>query len=84
MKEYYMKLLKECFNKFRPMIQAAPSKSGYNKTLGTKIPSQYEVMRQRDNAIKDIVNEAACFGIDVGVQLKEESYESPFKEAEGE
>jgi len=86
MKEYYVKLLKETVAKFRPLITDAPVKKGYNKTFGTQISSQYDVMRARDNCIKDIVNEAKnVYGIDLGVKLKEEEeYESPFVEKEGD
>ena len=86
MKEYYVKLLKETIEKFRPLITNAPVKKGYNKTFGTPISSQYDVMRARDNCIKDIVVEAReVYGIDLGIRLKEEEeYESPFVEPKGD
>ena len=85
MKDYYVNLLKECFNKFRPLISTAPIRRGFNRTFGMSIPSQRDVMMQRDNAIKDIINEATCMGIDVGIALKEEKpYESPFVEPKGD
>ena len=69
MKEYYVKLIKETFAKFRPLIVDAP------------IASQRDVMMRRDAAIKDIINEALCMGVDVGIALKEDKpYVSPFED----
>ena len=86
MKEYYKKLLQGTVEKFRAKINDAPVKGYTNKTLGNWVPSQWDVMKARDNAIKDIETEARnVYGIDLGVKLKEdEPYESPFVDGGGE
>ena len=81
MKEYYVKLIKDTFAKFRPLIVDAPIRKGWNRTFGTPIASQRDVMMRRDAAIKDIINEALCMGVDVGIALKEDKpYVSPFED----
>ena len=86
MKEYYVKLLKDTVEKFRGKINDAPIKGYKNHIMNAWVPSQWDVMKARDNAIKDIVNEAKhIYGIDLGVKLKEdEVYESPYAEESGE
>ena len=83
MKEYYVKLLHKCFSKFRPLIESAKVQRGFNKTFYMSIPSQRDVIQQRDAAVRDIINEAQCMGIDVGIALKEDKpYVSPFEAKE--
>jgi hypothetical protein len=77
-KQYYMGLIRKCFAKFRPKIEAAPNKSGWNQILKCKIPSQYDLKKQRDTVIADIVDEARVFGCTIEFGEQEE-YESPFE-----
>ena len=77
-KEYYMKLLRDCFAKFRPRIEAAPSKGGWDPIFNQKTASQYDVIKQRDVVLQQILNEAKCFGIDIEFTDPESEYVSPF------
>ena len=76
-KEYYMKLLRDTFNKFRPRIEAAPSKGGWDPIFKQRTSSQYDIIKQRDVVLQQILNEAKCFGIDISLNDPEE-YVSPF------
>ena len=82
-KAMYMNEIKKVFRTFRPKIAAAPSKSGYNQILKCKIPSQYDLKRQRDTVIQDIVDEARIFGVDLQIGTEEE-YKSPFDKPKDE
>ena len=80
MKEYYMKLLRECFAKWRPRIEAAPNGKGWDPIFKQKIASQYDVIKQRDTVLQQILNEARCFGIKLEFSNpEEEKYVSPFE-----
>ena len=83
MKERFLKLIAGVFASFRPRIMKAPAKRGWDKIFNQPIPSQFDLMKQRDSAIKDIINEAKFFKIDLSddvvADMDEEVYESPFQ-----
>jgi len=81
----YRNQIKGVFKRFRAKIENAPGKRTWNRTMGISTPSQYDLMKQRDAVIKDIVNEAACMGVTLDLNLKDEDkYESPFEKTTDE
>ena len=82
-KSMYMNEIRKVFRTFRPKIAAAPAKAGYNQILKCKIPSQYDLKRQRDTVIQDIVDEARIFGVDLQIGTEAE-YKSPFDKPKDE
>ena len=78
MKEYYTKLLKETFAKWRQRIEAAPPVKGFDPIFKQRIASQYDVIKQRDTVLQQILNEARCFGVKLEFNDPNEEYVSPF------
>ena len=64
-KEYFVKLVVDVLNKFRPLIMNAPSKKGWDPIFRKSIDSQYAVKARRNGAIQAIAEEAAMFGHDL-------------------
>ena len=64
-KEYFVKLIIDVCNKFRPQIMNAPAKTGWDPIFRKNIDSQYTVKARRNGAIQAIAEEAAMFGFDL-------------------
>ena len=64
-KEYFINLVVQCLEKFRPLIMNAPAKKGYDPIFRKSIDSQYTVKQRRNGAIQAIAEEAAMFGHDL-------------------
>jgi hypothetical protein len=81
----YRNRVKGIFKRFAPKIENAPAKRGWNRILAQPIASQMDLKRQRDAAIKDVIEEATLFGVNIDLTLKEdEEYESPFEKTTDE
>jgi hypothetical protein len=83
-RDRYTNLLEETFNKFRPMIQAAPARREYDRIFRRSIPSQMDLIRQRDTVLQQIIMEAKCFGIKLDFNDPQDDYVSPFDGGGGE
>ena len=64
-KQYFIDLVVEVLNKFRPLIMNAPAKKGWDPIFRKNIDSQYTVKSRRNGAIQSIAEEAAMFGHDL-------------------
>ena len=63
--DYFVKLVIDVCNKFRPLIMNAPAKKGWDPIFRKSIDSQYTVKSRRNGAIQAIAEEAAMFGHDL-------------------
>ena len=77
--------------KFNKRIDTAPVKSGYDKLTGTYRQTQRDYQRAKFNAIKEIVQDYAVFGIQLlsdeslaSLKPKEESVGDQYKRELGE
>ena len=76
-KDKYINMLQDVFSRFRPRIESASSKGGWDPIFKTKNPSQYDIIRQRDEALRQVILEAKMFGIDLRV-VDPDEYKSEF------
>ena len=77
--------------KFNGLIENAPIKGGYNRHTGTYRQTQRDYQKAKFNAIKEIVQDYAVFGIELlsdaalmKLQPKEESDTERYKRELGE
>ena len=76
-KEKYLNMLQDVFSRFRPRIESATTKGSWDPIFRTKTPSQYDIIRQRDEALRQVILEAKMFGIDLRV-VDPDEYQSEF------
>ena len=76
-KEYYMKLIADTFAKFRPRIENASLRKGFDPVFKLPIPSQHDIIRQRDTVLQQIITEAKCLGVKIDFNDPDE-YVSPW------
>ena len=74
-KEFYMKLIANVFNTFRPLIISAPAKKGWDPIFRRSIESSYQVKQRRNAALQAIVEEASVFGYDLADMIPKDDTE---------
>ena len=76
-KQTYITMMQDTFARFRPRIEAASVKSGWDPIFRVKTQSMYDVIKQRDEVLRQIILEAKTFGINLQV-VDTEEYKSEF------
>jgi len=76
-KETYITMMQDTFARFRPRIEAASVKAGWDPIFRVKTQSMYDVIKQRDEVLRQIILEAKTFGINLQV-VDSEEYKSEF------
>ena len=74
-KDFYIKLIANVFNTFRPLIIAAPTRKGWDPIFKRSIESGYQVKQRRNAALQAIVEEAAVFGYDMADMIPKDDTE---------
>ncbi len=75
----YKSRIAKIFHDFGLKLANAPIKSGWDPMFKAPIPSQREVIMQRDVAIANVVAEAKLLGIPLKLNVPDsEPYVSPF------
>ena len=76
-KQTYITMMQDTFARFRPRIEAASVKAGWDPIFRVKTQSMYDVIKQRDEVLRQIILEAKTFGINLQV-VDSEEYKSEF------